>query len=62
MHLDSGPRPVKFRCIILDRFGTGLVTRTEEFREVVHLGVGSIQVMQLREGGLAAAAFAFNYS
>jgi hypothetical protein len=55
MHLDKGPQPVKFSCTILDRFGTWLVARTEEFREVVHLGgldrMDSVQVLQLREGG-----------
>jgi hypothetical protein len=55
MHLDKGPQPVKFSCTILDRFGTWLVARTEEFREVVHLGgldrMDSVQALQLREGG-----------
>jgi hypothetical protein len=55
MHLDRRPRLMKFCCIIiLYRFGRELVTRTEEFREVVHLGglslMDSVQVLTERKG------------
>ena len=66
MHLDRGPRLVKFRCIILERFGAWLGSRTKEFREVVHLdglsAMDSVKESRLRVSGSGPWCYSSAYN